>query len=71
MQAVNGKPKVSGDTRDNLDNMTCPEIPVGTTFLAGASAASESQAHHYARELPATRERSVCSEETLEHRIYR
>lgn len=43
MQAVNGKPKVSGDTRDNLDNMTCPEIPVGTTFLAGASAASESQ----------------------------
>lgn len=43
MQAVNGKPKVNGDTRDNLDNMTCPEIPVGTTFLAGASAASESQ----------------------------
>lgn len=43
MQAVNGKPKVSGDSRDNLDNMTCPEIPVGTTFLAGASAASESQ----------------------------
>ena len=43
MQAVNGKPNVSGDTRDNLDNMTCPEIPVGTTFLAGASAASESQ----------------------------
>lgn len=43
MQAVNGKPKVSGDTRDNLDNMTCPDIPVGTTFLAGASAASESQ----------------------------
>lgn len=43
MQAVNGKPKVAGDTRDNLDNMTCPEIPVGTTFLAGASAASESQ----------------------------
>ena len=38
MQAVNGKPKVAGDTRDNLDNMTCPEIPVGTTFLAGASA---------------------------------
>ena len=43
MQAINGKPKVSGDTRDNLDNMTCPEIPVGTTLLAGASAASESQ----------------------------
>lgn len=43
MQAINGKPRVGGDTRDNLDNMTCPEIPVGTTFLAGASAASESQ----------------------------
>ena len=43
MQAVNGKPKNAGDTRINLDNMTCPEIPVGTTFLAGASAASESQ----------------------------
>lgn len=43
MQAINGKPKVSGDTRDNLDNMTCPEIPIGTTLLAGASAASESQ----------------------------
>lgn len=43
MQAVNGKPKNPGDTRINLDNMTCPDIPVGTTFLAGASAASESQ----------------------------
>ena len=43
MQAVNGKPKNAGDTRINLDNMTCPDIPVGTTFLAAASAASESQ----------------------------
>lgn len=43
MQAVNGKPKNPGDTRINLDNMTCPDIPVGTIFLAGASAASESQ----------------------------
>jgi len=43
MQAVNGKPKNPGDTRINLDNMQCPEIPIGTTFLAGASAASESQ----------------------------
>lgn len=43
MQAVNGKPKTAGDTRINLDNMQCPEIPIGTTFLAGASAASESQ----------------------------
>lgn len=43
MQAVNGKPKNAGDTRINLDNMTCPDIPIGTTFLAGASAASESQ----------------------------
>lgn len=43
LQAVNGKPKTAGDTRINLDNMSCPEIPVGTTFLAGASAASESQ----------------------------
>lgn len=43
MQAINGKPKNEGDTRDNLDNMTCPDIPVGTTFLAAASAASESQ----------------------------
>lgn len=43
MQAVNGIPKNEGDTRENLDNMTCPEIPVGTTLLAAASAASESQ----------------------------
>ena len=43
MQAVNGKPKTAGDSRINLDNMQCPEIPIGTTFLAGASAASESQ----------------------------
>lgn len=43
MQAVNGIPKHDGDTRENLDNMTCPEIPVGTTLLAASSAASESQ----------------------------
>lgn len=43
MQAVNGIPKNDGDTRENLDNMTCPEIPVGTTLLAASSAASESQ----------------------------
>lgn len=43
LQAINGKPKNSGDTRLNLDNMTCPEIPVGSTFLAASSAASESQ----------------------------
>ena len=43
MQAVNGIPKNEGDTRENLDNMTCPEIPVGTTLLAASSAASESQ----------------------------
>ncbi len=43
MQAINGIPKNEGDTRDNLDNMTCPVIPVGTTLLAAASAASESQ----------------------------
>lgn len=43
MQAVNGRPNTNGDSRDNLDNMTCPKIPIGTTFLAGASAASESQ----------------------------
>lgn len=43
MQAVNGIPKSEGDTRENLDNMTCPEIPVGTTLLAASSAASESQ----------------------------
>lgn len=43
MQAVNGMPKNEGDTRENLDNMTCPEIPVGTTLLAASSAASESQ----------------------------
>lgn len=43
MQAVNGVPKNEGDTRENLDNMTCPEIPVGTTLLAASSAASESQ----------------------------
>lgn len=43
MQAVNGIPKNEGDTRENLDNMTCPEIPIGTTLLAASSAASESQ----------------------------
>lgn len=43
MQAVNGIPKNEGDTRENLDNMTCPEIPVGATLLAASSAASESQ----------------------------
>ena len=43
MQAVNGMPKNEGDTRENLDNMTCPKIPVGTTLLAASSAASESQ----------------------------
>ncbi len=43
MQAINGIPKNDGDTRENLDNMTCPAIPVGTTLLAAASAASESQ----------------------------
>lgn len=43
MQAVNGIPKNEGDTRENLDNMTCPEIPVGTTLLAASSATSESQ----------------------------
>ena len=43
MQAINGIPKNEGDTRENLDNMTCPEIPVGTTLLAASSAASESQ----------------------------
>lgn len=43
MQAVNGIPKNEGDTRENLDNMTCPAIPVGTTLLAASSAASESQ----------------------------
>lgn len=43
MQAINGIPKNEGDTRENLDNMTCPAIPVGTTLLAAASAASESQ----------------------------
>lgn len=43
MQAVNGIPKNEGDTRENLDNMSCPEIPVGTTLLAASSAASESQ----------------------------
>lgn len=43
MQAVNGIPKNEGDTRENLDNMTCPEIPVGTTLIAASSAASESQ----------------------------
>lgn len=43
MQAVNGIPKNEGDTRENLDSMTCPEIPVGTTLLAASSAASESQ----------------------------
>lgn len=43
LQAVNGYPKNEGDTRENLDNMQVPEIPAGTTFLAAASAASESQ----------------------------
>lgn len=43
LQAVNGYPKSEGDTRENLDNMKVPAIPSGSTFLAAASAASESQ----------------------------
>lgn len=43
LQAVNGYPKNEGDTRENLDNMQVPEIPSGSTFLAAASACSESQ----------------------------
>lgn len=43
LQAVNGKPKNEGDSRADLDNMTCPAIPEGSTIVAAASACSESQ----------------------------
>lgn len=43
LQATNGKAKNEGDPSTDLDNMTCPEIPSGSVFLVGATAASESQ----------------------------
>lgn len=43
LQATNGKAKNDGTPSTDLDSMTCPDIPSGTVFLVGSTAASESQ----------------------------
>ena len=43
LQAVNGKAVEEGADCEYLENMLCPAIPQGTTFLCGATALSESQ----------------------------
>lgn len=43
LQATNGKAKNNGTPSTDLDSMTCPDIPSGTVFLVGSTAASESQ----------------------------
>lgn len=43
LQATNGKAKNNGTPSTDLDSMTCPDIPSGSVFLVGATAASESQ----------------------------
>ena len=43
LQAVNGKAVEEGADCEYLENMLCPAIPVGATFLCGATALSESQ----------------------------
>lgn len=42
-QAINGPAKVDGEYNDSLDDMTCPEIPSGTTIVVCAIAGAESQ----------------------------
>lgn len=64
LQAINGKPKTDGDTRENLDNMLVPAIPSGSTFLAAASAASESQLT-ISPENYQPREKQVCVQKKL------
>lgn len=69
LQATNGKAKHEGDPSTDLDNMTCPEIPSGTTFLVGATAASESQLMVPPENFQ-PREKTVCVQKKLLNILY-
>ena len=43
LQAINGKANEENADCEFLENMTCPDIPVGTVILAASTALSESQ----------------------------
>lgn len=64
LQATNGKAKNNGTPADDLDSMTCPDIPSGSTFLVGATAASESQLM-VPPENAQPREKEVCVQKKL------
>ena len=64
LQATNGKAKNNGTPADDLDSMTCPDIPSGSTFLVGATAASESQLMVPPENMQ-PREKEVCVQKKL------
>lgn len=69
LQATNGMAKNTGDPSTDLDNMTCPEIPSGTVFLVGATAASESQLMVPPENFQ-PREKEVCVQKKLLNILY-
>lgn len=64
LQATNGKAKNNGTPVDDLDSMTCPDIPSGSVFLVGATAASESQLMVPPENLQ-PREKEICVQKKL------
>lgn len=64
LQATNGKAKNNGTPADDLDSMTCPDIPSGSVFLVGATAASESQLMVPPENLQ-PREKEICVQKKL------
>ena len=69
LQATNGKAKNEGDPSTDLDNMTCPEIPSGTVFVVGATAASESQLMVPPENMQ-PREKEICVQKKLLNILY-
>lgn len=69
LQATNGPIKQDGDLSEDLDNMTCPEIPQGSVILAGATACSESQLI-VPPENYQPREKEVCVQKKLLNILY-
>lgn len=64
LQATNGKAKNNGTPADDLDSMTCPDIPSGSVLLVGATAASESQLMVPPENMQ-PREKEVCVQKKL------
>lgn len=69
LQATNGKAKNEGDPSTDLDNMTCPDIPSGTVFVVGATAASESQLMVPPENMQ-PREKEICVQKKLLNILY-